>query len=417
MKKIVVVIALLFPIITNAQVMWQIKKNGNVKWFYQFGDEFNGSTLDETKWIYGMPWGNSAMSQELLFTNNNVVESDGSIKLMSNKEAKTIKLLPWQIDSGYLKKNNLTLPNQEFTSKYTAGLITTKQLFKYGYFEVRFKSAGQRGTWPAFWLYGGKPNEEIDFFELKGERDNQIHVDVHCPDGCNNFKGGFLKLHRGWGSWINTKNNLSEGWNVVSGEWQKDYVKIFLNGMPIAYFKGEFKTDQMLILNNSIAHNKGAFPPGPDANTKWPNSFEVDYVRVWSNADTNYKYQNDYRLFQNTQVKLENTKLYETELKKKDRIVYDSKALDSELGSITLLPISYNKFSLSVLGKNLGKVQIDVLDKDDKKVYGVAIENTTYYVLDLSNLPTGPYKVSISVLNQVLTHQIPILNPAKIGEQ
>jgi hypothetical protein len=65
----------------------------------------------------------------------------------------------------------------------------------------------------------------------------------------------------------------------------------------------------------------------------------------------------------------------------------------------------------------LGKIQVDVLDKDGKKVAGFGLENINYYTLDLSNLPTGPYKISISVLNQTLTQDIPVINPEKVGEQ
>ncbi len=409
-------IIIFLPLFCNAQVSWQIKSDESVKWYYQFGDEFNDKTLDEKKWLNGLPWGNAVMSQDFVFANKNVEFNDGSIKFISNKEDYKIKLEPWQIDSVFLKKNKIELPNQIYTAKYTAGLISSKQKFKYGYFEIRFKSTGQRGTWPAFWLYGGEPNEEIDFFELKGELNNKIHVDVHCPNGCANYRGGFLNLKRDWGAWISAKNNLEDGWNIVSGEWDKGYVKWFLNGQPLAYFKGEFKTDQMLILNTAIAKDNGAFSPGPDESTKWPNAFEVDYVRVWSKEDTISRYQNNYKLFEKSVNNIAEEQLFQTEMKKKENYVYN-KQLISEQGMITLLPIFYNKYSLSIQGKKLGRIQVDVLNNQNIKVTGFSLENVEYYVLDLSALPTGAYKIVITVLNQTLTHEIPVINPDKIGEQ
>ncbi len=406
---------LFIPLFCNSQVSWQIKSNESVKWYYQFGDEFNSKSLDNKKWINGLPWGNVIMNQDLIFVEKNVEFSDGLAKFISNKEDYKVKLQPWEIDSAYLKKSKTDLPNQVYTAKYTAGLITSKQKFKYGYFEIRFKSTGQKGTWPAFWLYGGEPNEEIDFFELKGEMNNKIHVDVHCKDGCANYRGGFLNLKRGWGTWVNTKNNLEDGWNIVSGEWQKGYIKWFLNGQPMAYFNGELKTEQILIINNSIANNNGAFNPGPDETTKWPNSFDVDYVRVWSQVDSNLL--NNYKEFKNTDQTLLNEKLYQTDIKKKENFVYNSKHLNSELGFISLLPILYNKYSISIQGKKLGRIQVDVLNNQNIKVTGFSLENVEYYVLDLSALPTGAYKIIISVLNQTLTHEIPVINPDKIGEQ
>jgi hypothetical protein len=97
--------------------------------------------------------------------------------------------------------------------------------------------------------------------------------------------------------------------------------------------------------------------------------------------------------------------------------VYDKKELNQEQGFITLLPVFYNKYSLSIAGKNLGKIQVDVIDRFDAKVAGFALENIEYYIMDLSALPTGPYTVKINVLNQQLIHKVPVINPAKIGEQ
>ena len=96
--------------------------------------------------------------------------------------------------------------------------------------------------------------------------------------------------------------------------------------------------------------------------------------------------------------------------------IYDKKELGQEQGFITLLPVFYNKYSLSIAGKNLGKIQVDIMDLKDNKVAGFLIENMEYYILDLSALPTDGYKVKINVLNQLLVHDIPVINPAKIKE-
>ena len=58
-----------------------------------------------------------------------------------------------------------------------------------------------------------------------------------------------------------------------------------------------------------------------------------------------------------------------------------------------------------------------MIDRFNAKVAGFSIENTEYYIMDLSALPTGPYDVKITVLNQILTHNVPVINPEKIGEQ
>ncbi|MBI3520699.1 MAG: glycoside hydrolase family 16 protein [Bacteroidetes bacterium] len=416
MKQIIII--LLLALNVKSQVMWQIKSNSSQKWYYQDGDEFNGQAIDETKWKFGMPWGSIAMSQDLAFTQNNIHTGNGLASFITKKENISAHIYDWEIKKDYLAKSGKKVVDGKYDVDYTAGMISSKRKFRHGYFELRFKSNEEKGIWPAFWLFGGEPNEEIDFFELKGERENQIHVDVHCPKGCEDYKGGFLNLKKNWGAWIKTNQSLATGWNIISGEWEEGFVKFFLNGQPIGYFEGNFKSSQFLFINTSVAKNGEAFNPGPDESTKWPNSFDVDYVRVWSKEDTTYTTKDRYKLFEATPQTISNNDLFSTDLKRKVNFVYNTTELKGELGTITLLPVFYNKYSLSIAGKNLGNIQVEVMDKADKKVAGFDIpENTEYYILDLSTLPTGPYTIKLKVLNQELTHAIPVLNSAKFGDQ
>jgi hypothetical protein len=341
---------------------------------------------------------------------------NGIASFIAKKENISAHVNEWEIKPKYLEKSGKKVVDGMYDVNYTAGMLSSKRKFKYGYFELRFKANEEKGIWPAFWLFGGEPNEEIDFFELKGERENQIHLDVHCPKGCEDFRGGFLNLKKNWGAWLKTNESLASGWNVISGEWQPNYVKFYLNGQPIGYFEGDFKTYQYLFINTSVAKDNEAFNPGPDEKTKWPNSFDVDYVRVWSKEDTLYNMKDKYQMFEATPQTVSNNDLFSTELKRKVNYVYNKSQLNSEVGTITLLPVFYNKYSLSLLGKNFGKIQVEVFDRFDKKVAGTEIENLEYYLLDLSALETGPYIIKIMVLGQILTHNIPVLNAEKFGE-
>ncbi len=415
MKKTIILLILALNV--NAQVMWQVKTNSSQKWYYQDGDEFNDSTIDENKWMFGMPWGSVTMTQDLAFSRNNVILENGRASFISKKENVSVHINDWEIKPKYLEKTGKKVVDGIYDVNYTAGMLSSKRKFKYGYFELRFKANEEKGIWPAFWLFGGEPNEEIDFFELKGERENQIHLDVHCPNGCENYRGGFLNLKKNWGAWLKTNESLAKNWNIISGEWQPNYVKFYLNGQPIGYFEGDFKTYQYLFINTSVAKDGEAFNPGPDEKTKWPNTFDVDYVRVWSKEDTIYDLKDKYKLFEYSPYTVDSVNLYQTQLKRKVNYVYDKKELSNELGTITLLPVFYNKYSLSITGKDLGKIKVDIIDRFDSKVAGFSFENIEHYVMDLSALPTGPYKVKIYLLNQILTQDIPVLNPAQIGIQ
>ena len=395
----------------TSQVMWQVKTDTVIKWYLLDHDEFSDNQLNENKWNYGVPWSNFVVKQDLYFSKENVLQHDGIIDFVAKKETRKFKVADGEIDQKYLEKTGKKVIDNLYEVNYTAGLISSKQSYRYGYFEVRCKTNSERGIWPAFWLFGGNPNEEIDFFEGKGDRPNQMHLDVHCPDGCGNYKHGFLKLQKGWGAWVKINENFANKWNIISGEWQPGYIKFYLNGTPIAIMEREFKTFQQLYLNTSVAKDKEAFNPGPNETTNLPNSFLVDYVRVWSDKDTLGKMDDSYKLFENSINTVSDANLYEAEPKGKINYMYPKKMLNTDIGTITLLKVSHKKFSLSIVGKNLGALNVNVFDLKNKKVTSFILQNTEYSILDLSNIETGTYKLEILISNHVLSQEITILNP------
>jgi beta-glucanase (GH16 family) len=186
-----------------------------------------------------------------------------------------------EIDTAKFKRQNIVLrePNL-YPFKFTGGLLWSNRQFQYGYFEIKFKAPPGKGTWPAFWLYGAHPNNEIDWFELKGEKPKELHVEIHCPDGCSNFRE-FLTYRKGWGHWIKTDGILNESYSILSGEWRPDAIRWYLNGELIATSKNPFRLAMNLIVGTGIAKDGEPFKPGPDAKTPFPNYFDVDYVRVY----------------------------------------------------------------------------------------------------------------------------------------
>ncbi len=418
MKHLFLIIVVFGVTLIKAQVMWQVKSESSQKWYLQDADEFSDPSKTYQFWKNGYPWGPFLMNLDLIYKEENALNVDGKLVLITKKETTIARVNDWDVDKNYLKKYNKTMgENNSYTFDYSGGALSSFKKFKYGYFEMRFKANKENGMWPAFWLFGGEPNEEIDFYEGKGDKNNYIHVDVHCPKGCDDYKGGFLNLQKNWGAWIKLNQGLDEGWNIISGEWQANYVKFFLNGQPIGYFEGEFKTAQNLIINSAVAKNNQAFNPGPDKTTTWPNEFYIDYVRIWNKEDTNYSYQNNYKIFENTAQTIENSNLYTTSPKGKVNFVYKKKELNAEQGTITLLPVFYNKYSLSIAGKKLNYVIVEVFDRDNKKMAGYKLNNVEYYILDLSALDTGPYDIRVTVMGQTLVHNVPVINPAHNGEQ
>ena len=292
-----------------------------------------------------------------------------------------------------IKKNKILLKNTSFTFKYTAGIIVSKQKYKFGYFEIRFKLPKDgKGMWPAFWTYGGNKNDEIDFFEIKCERNNYVHVDVHCPDGCSNYPA-FMWTHKDWGGWIKTKGFLDDGYNTIAGEWQNGYIKWYLNGKGIAYFKSNFETAMYIIANMSMAKDGGAFDPGPDESTKYPGIMQVDYIRVW----TNEKPQNfisPYSTSEYQSMKASSSELAgnNSTLGRKKRFLYGDKDQYKNDGIfLSLLRDSKTSFQLTLQGNNGREISVEILDKSGKSVFTKDKHTAEFLQINMSNLPFGKY--------------------------
>ena len=140
----------------------QVSKNLRMVW----NDEFNGNTLDASKWKVPPAWNRQGGSY-------------------------------WSADNHEMTGNGqVRLSVTEKNGKVYCGALRTHNLFdkKYGYFEVRCKVPQMKGGWAAFWMmpYGNKPGNsgndgtEIDIFESingwKGHINHALHWDGYGPE-------------------------------------------------------------------------------------------------------------------------------------------------------------------------------------------------------------------------------------------
>lgn len=280
MKKTITTLIVLLMIINNArsqpETMWQLLQNGDIiRWAYSGGDEFNGTSLDESKWLNSYPWGRNYSGtcyQEYMTDGQNFQFDNGILKLIAKKEDVYARGVPYESDNFLLQDGQANLRWWH----YTSGMVFSKRKYKYGLFEIRFKLPAGKGLWPAFWLFGGNPNEEFDIFEYKGETPNKIHYDMHCPGNeCNNF-----------GGWVTATGNFSDGFNTMMGEWGPNAAFWYLNGQEFAIWLGNLDFQANIIANLGIANEAPcAFNPGPDNSTPFPAVFEIDYIRVWTRLE------------------------------------------------------------------------------------------------------------------------------------
>jgi hypothetical protein len=253
---------------------------------YSGGDEFNNKYLNESVWKNGLGGRSVLMSQDLAFDRKKVKLNNGLLLCLADTCDTLQTLQDWEIDKEYLKKTGRTMTNSQWRVRYRAGGIVSKEKTHYGIHELRFKVQENQGVWPAFWFYGGVKNEEIDVFEMKGERSGEAHLDVHCPSRCDHgYRKTALSLPASYGGWMPISGKWTEGFQVMSVDWRENELCFYLNGQAFAYFKGSFSHPMNLFINTSVAKDGEGFAPGPNKNNLWPDTFAVDYYRFWKKAN------------------------------------------------------------------------------------------------------------------------------------
>lgn len=236
-------------------------------WQYQWGDEFNGNSLDLRKWSYNYPWG-STHNHDAYMDPNNVILGDGTLTLRAERQASGgMPFTSGAISSGY---NTFTV--------------------SHGYIEANIKLPSTPGSWPAFWgLYNGWPPEAdimeypIDTAAGSGYSVDQYHTAFHYSNSSGGNSAGAGQVNPG------SAGSLNTDYHTFGMEWREDdWVGFYFDGNLVSSFGDDTAIAQMqhmyLILNYAV----GGWPGMPNL-TEWPeghyDDMKVDWVRVWQLGD------------------------------------------------------------------------------------------------------------------------------------
>lgn len=172
---------------------------------------------------------------------------------------------------------------------YSSARLKTEGRFvaTYGRFVARMKLPYGIGMWPAFWLLGANANEaenvwpkcgEIDIMENAGKHPNIVSSAMHCP----NHSGGnpFTKTF-GY-----PDKRFDADFHIFAVDWSENQITFSVDGRPYhtvyAYQMTEeewvFDHPFYIIINLAVG---GIFGGDPTADTVFPQSLYVDYVRVY----------------------------------------------------------------------------------------------------------------------------------------
>jgi len=240
-----------------------------------FNDEFDGAELDTSKWWTRYVYEDGMLDhlndeQQLYREKDNHIMTGSSIKLTARKVS----------DNGPKAIN------------YESGMLRSKTVMKYGYFEARVKMPPAIGVWPAFWLNAEVPPwpPEIDIFEYVNngveDKANMLHTGVvnHGAQG-----GAFLyvdpKFNKQWTFWT-APFDFPDDFHVVSVLWDDTSAATYVDGQMIVqrgykwvYDDGTDAGYAHVLLNLAIGGEWAGRHGIEDA--AFPQSLEIDYVRVY----------------------------------------------------------------------------------------------------------------------------------------
>lgn len=263
-KKILSRPALMIAIgLSLASCSAQPQKNG---WRLVWSDEFNYKGLPDTsKWNYDVGsdhgWGNNELEYYTYRRKENARVENGKLIIEARKE---------KADS----------------FNYTSARLLTrgKASWQYGKIEVKAKIPKGVGSWPAIWTLadGMKrwPDDgEIDIMEHVGFHQGYIHGSIHCKKYYHVI--GTQKTDTVY------VPDCSSAFHVYSLEWDKEIIKVAVDGKVYFSFSNEhkgyeywpFDNKMFLILNIAVGGNWGG-QKGVD-DKAFPMKMEIDYVRVY----------------------------------------------------------------------------------------------------------------------------------------
>ncbi len=186
-------------------------------------------------------------------------------------------------------------------SQYTSARLLTKDLFEqqYGRFEARIRLPFGQGIWPAFWMLGADIDEnpwpgagEIDIMEYRGQEPTVLIGSVHGPG----YSGGDAISKE----YILENDRFDTGFHIFGIEWGPDFVNYYVDDVLYNQITPEdvdeetdgegvwvFNKPFYILMNLAVG---GTFVGSPNAETQFPQTMLIDYVRV---------YEFDERLFNN----------------------------------------------------------------------------------------------------------------------
>lgn len=189
-----------------------------------------------------------------------------------------------RVENGILR---ITAQQESFQgAAFTSARLLTKNLFEqqYGRFEARIQLPSGQGIWPAFWMLGADIDEnpwpaagEIDIMEFRGQNPTTLIGSVHGPGySAGNAISKEYELQN---------DRFDTGFHIFGIEWSPEAVNFYVDDVLYNQITPEDVTGEwvfnkpfFILMNVAVG---GSFVGAPNAETNFPQTMLIDYVRVY----------------------------------------------------------------------------------------------------------------------------------------
>lgn len=248
------ILILLFLFLTTYSSLAEPPKGYQLKW----SDEFNGSSLDSTKWKYTF----NGLHKKAFYVPEALYVRDG-----------------------YLHIQTYTAANITYT-----GSICTKDIFEqsYGYWECKVRFKDKPGTLSDFWLYSDtvatmthdieNSGAEIDIFEHRSQDNDGKDLTKQIQHSIN--FNGYEAEHEL--EYRIVPMETTDQFDVIGFEWtDKEYI-FYVNGKETWRTKtGHTRRPEYIILSTEVQNKQGSGEIPIDGYS-CEDTMIIDYVRFYS---------------------------------------------------------------------------------------------------------------------------------------
>jgi beta-glucanase (GH16 family) len=270
-----------------------LRKPNGTAWVCSFDDEFDGTSLDRSKWLVQTTEATGFRSGSgiecFVDSPNNITVSNGALHLTVRKES-----APFTCKT----------PSTSYSSQYTSGMVDGYGRFTqtYGRFEVRAKLPNTTlpGLQETFWLWPSNPTEyglwpnsgEIDFAEFysryNGSNIPYLHYDLQQSTvNWTTNTNVYTALPAPYNQPGMTCTYNTTAFNTYTVLWAPGQIILQVNGQNCVIdnysatnVTGAAPFDQpfFIALTQALGVGANAFDAGK---TPLPATTDVDYVRIW----------------------------------------------------------------------------------------------------------------------------------------